>query len=78
LHSSKSKNLTLACKLIRKGNISDDLGYAIESEILKLKSLFADATQPAEIIVTEPEIIIEDNSNEIVKYLSNRVRNNSK
>ena len=66
------------CKLIRKGNISDDLGYAIESEILKLKSLFEDATQPADDIVTEPEIIIDDNSKEIIKYLSNRVRNYSK
>jgi HK97 family phage prohead protease len=28
-------------KVIRKGQISDDLGYAIESELVKLKSIFA-------------------------------------
>ena len=66
------------CKLIRKGNISDDLGYAIEAEILKLKSLFVNFTQPADLIVTEPEIIKEDNSSEIIKYLYNRVKKNSK
>tara|TARA_Y100001937_G_C7130652_1_gene337181 strand:+ start:970 stop:1671 length:702 start_codon:yes stop_codon:yes gene_type:complete len=62
------------CKVIRKGNISDELGYAIESEILKLKSLFAQTTQPAEI-VTEPEIIKEVNNDEIINYLYNRVKN---
>ena len=62
------------CKVIRKGNISDELGYAIESEILKLKSLFAQTTQPTEI-VTEPEIIKEINNDEIINYLYNRVKN---
>ena len=41
------------CKLLRKGNVSDDMGYAIESELLKLKTLFISATQPIEEI-TEP------------------------
>ena len=41
------------CKLLRKGDISDDMGYAIESELLKLKTLFVSATQPIEEI-TEP------------------------
>ena len=36
------------CKLLRKGNVSDDMGYAIESELLKLKTLFISATQPIE------------------------------
>lgn len=45
---------TLA-KLIRKGNISDEMGFAIEAEILKLKSLFVNATSPIEEI-TKPEI----------------------
>jgi HK97 family phage prohead protease len=30
------------CKLIRKGNISDEMGYAIESELYKLKNLTKD------------------------------------
>ncbi|QDP47494.1 MAG: putative prohead protease [Prokaryotic dsDNA virus sp.] len=43
------------CKLIRKGNISDEMGYALEAEILKLKGFFTDlTTQPAE--ATEPEV----------------------
>jgi hypothetical protein len=43
------------CKLIRKGNISDEMGYALEAEILKLKGVFTSlATQPAE--ATEPEV----------------------
>ncbi len=65
------------CKLIRKGNISDDLGYAIEAEILKLKSLFAKTTEPA-VITTQPEIIKEINNDEIINYLYNRVKNYSK
>ena len=33
-------------KLIRKGEISDELGYALEAEIYKLKSLYINATLP--------------------------------
>ena len=58
-------------RLIRKGNISDDLGYALESEILKLKSIFTNlATLPTDIEVTKPEVVKGD-STEIFKYLSN-------
>ncbi len=31
------------CKLLRKGTISNDMGYALESEILKLKTYFINA-----------------------------------
>ena len=59
------------CKLIRKGNISDEMGYAIEAEIYKLKSLFIDATQPIEEI-TEP---VEQKSEfDVYKYLLNNLK----
>jgi hypothetical protein len=35
-------------KLIRKGNISDEMGLSIEAELLKLKSLFEQFTTPVE------------------------------
>ncbi len=58
------------CKLLRKGNISDELGYALESEILKLKTYFVNATQPIELI-TEP---VEKSSEvDIYKYLINKL-----
>ena len=57
-------------QLIRKGEISDDLGYALEAEILKLKSIYVNVTQPTEIEVTEPIEVKADNS-EIYNYLFN-------
>lgn len=59
------------CKLIRKGNISDEMGYAIEGEIYKLKSLFIDATQPVQE-TTEP---VEQKSEfDVYKYLLNNLK----
>lgn len=52
-----AKRYDRIAQLIRKGEISDELGYALESEIQKLKSFFIDytsATRPADIEVTEP------------------------
>ena len=60
-------------KLIRKGDISDELGYALEAEIYKLKSLYINATLPT-IEVTEPTVVKGDN-NEIYNYLYNRLKN---
>jgi HK97 family phage prohead protease len=58
------------CKLLRKGNISNDMGYALESEILKLKTYFINATQPSEI--TEPvENVVQEV--DIYKYLINKL-----
>ena len=58
------------CKLLRKGNISNDMGYALESEILKLKTYFINATQPME--VTEPvEKMVHEI--DIYKYLINKL-----
>jgi len=60
-------------KLIRKGNISDNLGYAIEAELIKLKSIFSKSiTLPTDIEVTEP-IEVKNNDNEIYKYLFNKL-----
>ncbi len=61
-------------KVIRKGQISDDLGYAIESELVKLKSIFASLlTLPTEIEVTEPREVKKDDS-EIYNYLINKLK----
>jgi HK97 family phage prohead protease len=59
------------CKLLRKGNISDDMGYALESEILKLKTYFMNATQPV-VETTEPvEKMVQEV--DIYKYLINKL-----
>lgn len=60
-------------KLIRKGDISDELGYALEAEIYKLKSLYINATLPT-IEVTEPTEVKSDD-NQIYNYLYNRLKN---
>jgi len=57
-------------KLIRKGNISDELGFALESEIYKLKTLFDSITQPTDIEVTEPREVKAEGS-DIYKYVIN-------
>lgn len=62
------KRFDALAKLIRKGNISDDMGYAIESELLKLKSLFIDFTKPTDE-VTLPK---ETNDVDVFAYLSNK------
>tara|TARA_Y100001954_G_C15527130_1_gene462275 strand:- start:46 stop:711 length:666 start_codon:yes stop_codon:yes gene_type:complete len=63
-------------KLIRKGDISDDLGYAIESEIMKLKTLFNSIiTKPTEIVTEPIEVKEEKDSSEIYNYLFNRLKN---
>mgnify|MGYP003147459615 FL=1 len=59
------------CQLIRKGDISDEMGYAIESEIYKLKSLFIDATQPI-VNITEP--VEEKSEFDVYKYLLNNLK----
>ena len=62
-------------RLIRKGNITDELGFALEAETLKLKSLFAKvATQPTDIEVTEP-VEVKNDVSEIYQYLFNKFKN---
>lgn len=60
-------------KIIRKGDISDDLGYAIESELYKLKSFYLNATVP-NIEVTQPKEVKETNDSEILKYIINNLK----
>ena len=63
-------------KLIRKSEISDDMGYAIESEIMKLKTLFNSIiTKPTEIVTEPIEVKEEKDSSEIYNYLFNRLKN---
>lgn len=63
-------------KLIRKGEISDELGYALEAEIYKLKSLFDTlSTQPADIEVTAPQVIeAKEDSSYIFNYLISNLK----
>jgi hypothetical protein len=65
-----SKRYDNLSKLLRKGEISDEMGYAIEAEILKLKSLFIEFTKPNEII-TSPNIEVKNNDSEVYNYLLN-------
>ena len=62
------KRFDALAKLIRKGKISDEMGYAIEAEILKLKSFFIDFTKPTDE-VTLPK---KDDAIEVFSYLSNK------
>lgn len=65
------KRFDSLAKIIRKGEISDEMGYAIESEILKLKSLFIDFTKPIEKEITLPK---EEDQADVFSYLSNRFK----
>jgi len=69
--SKRYDNLT---KLIRKGDISDEMGFAIEAEILKLKSLFLEFTKPVDKI-TSPNVEVKNNDSEILNYLINSLKN---
>jgi phage prohead protease, HK97 family len=70
-----AKRYDRIAKLIRKGEISDELGYALEAEIQKLKSYFLDytqATQPADIKVTEP-VEVKGEDFDALNYLLNKI-----
>lgn len=60
-------------KLIRKGEISDEMGYAIEAELLKLKSLFVEFTKPSEED-TLPSVETKNDDSDILKYLYNSIK----
>jgi HK97 family phage prohead protease len=60
-------------RVIKKENVSDELGYAIEAELMKMKSLFIQLTTlPEDNTPTEPEVKQEDIS-EIFKYLKSKI-----
>lgn len=69
-----SKRYDNLSKLIRKGDISDEMGFAIEAEILKLKSLFIEFTKPVEEI-TSPNVEVKNNDSEVINYLINSLKN---
>lgn len=60
-------------KLIRKGEISDEMGYAIEAEILKLKSLFVEFTKPSDED-TLPSVETKSDDSDILNYLYNSIK----
>jgi len=68
--SKRYDNLT---KLIRKGEISDEMGFAIEAEIQKLKSLFIEFTKPFDEI-TSPNVEVKNNDSEVFNYLLNSLK----
>jgi HK97 family phage prohead protease len=68
-----AKRFDILAKMIKKENVSDELGYAIEGELMKLKSLFVEITTPPVEIITEPEIKQVEIS-EIFKYLNNQIK----
>jgi HK97 family phage prohead protease len=73
-----AKRYDRIAKLIRKGEISDELGYQLEAEIQKLKSYFLDftnATQPTEIEVTEPVEVKADEAFDPLNYLLKKISN---
>jgi hypothetical protein len=59
-------------KLIRKGDISDELGYALEGEILKLKALFRSVTEPTDEVTLPTETKQEDF--DVYAYLLNNLK----
>ena len=59
-------------KLLRKGEISDEMGYALEAEILKLKTMFVEATKPTEE-VTLPEVTKSEDFNAFEYLLNNKI-----
>tara|TARA_R100001015_G_C4595500_1_gene150718 strand:+ start:439 stop:1131 length:693 start_codon:yes stop_codon:yes gene_type:complete len=61
------------CKIIRKGDISDDLGYALEAEVLKLKSLFIEFTKPTDV-VTLPNVESKKEDLDMYSYLINSLK----
>jgi HK97 family phage prohead protease len=56
-------------RLLKKENISDDLGYAIESELMKLKQVFINLTTLPEEKSTKPEVNVKADVSEIYSYL---------
>ena len=68
-----AKRFDILAKMIKKENVSDDLGYAIESELMKLKSLFIDITTVPAPDATLPVDKSEDIS-EIFNYLKTSIK----
>lgn len=68
-----SKRYDNLCKIVRKGNISDEMGYAVEAEILKLKSLFIEFTKPTDL-VTLPNVESKKDDFDVYNYFINSLK----
>ena len=68
-----AKRFDILAKMIKKENVSDELGYAIEGELMKLKSLFIDITTVPAPDATLPVDKSEDIS-EIFNYLKTSIK----
>jgi len=68
-----AKRFDVLAKMIKKENVSDEFGYAIESELMKLKSLFIDITTVPAPNATLPVDKSEDIS-EILNYLKTSIK----
>lgn len=68
-----SKRYDNLSKLIRKGDISDEMGFAIEAEILKLKSLFVEFTKPVKE-TTSPNVEAKKDDFDVYNYLINNLK----
>jgi HK97 family phage prohead protease len=67
------KRFDILAKMIKKENVSDELGYAIEGELMKLKSLFIDITT-----VPAPDATLPVDKNEDISEIFNYLKNNIK
>ena len=64
-----AKRFDVLAKMIKKENVSDELGYAIEGELMKLKSLLVElSTRPTKEI-TVPQVDHKAEASEIFNYL---------
>lgn len=68
-----SKRYDNLCKIVRKGNISDEMGYAVEAEIFKLKSLFIEFTKPTDE-VTLPNVESKKDDFDVYNYFINSLK----
>lgn len=64
------KRYDALAKLIRKGQISDELGYAIEGEIMKLKGLLVNFTKPSkDTLPNEADVLVD-----VLKYFNQNLK----
>ena len=62
-------------KVIRKSDISDEMGYALEADLTKLKAMISNiSTLPSKI--TKPEEEKGAEISEVIKYLNSKINSN--
>ena len=66
-----SKRFENLASILRKGNISDDLGYSLEFELLALKDTFLNVTKPANATKPTTEVTKEELYKHLIKNLKN-------